>query len=203
MKQLLVLALTALMVLALSTVSLAGTASIDYLMGTWGLSGDDGDVTGIAFALDAPFDPFKFGIDYFASTSTGGTLPGDEDSTIWELEFGYLVSATDSLNFYINLGYLSLSGDNTDDTTAYMLSADLNFLISDASSLDISLGFSVAGEVESVDVSVIAAQIKYNYFFSDSVGLGVGYRYYNFAIDTTGDPELNISGLTLGVSFKF
>jgi hypothetical protein len=203
MKQLLVLALTTVMVLAISTVSLAGTVSLDYFMGNWDVDVADGDLTGIGLALDVPFDPWKIGVDYM--TLTADTPTGDADSTLWEFKFGYLISSSDALNFYLDLGYFTAAGDDsTDDITAYMLSADLNFLISDASSFDVSLGLSIAGEVDNgSDVSIISAKLKYSYYFSDSFGMGIGYRYYNFTIDDVGDTELNYSGLTLGVAFKF
>jgi hypothetical protein len=202
MKQLLVLALTAMMVLALSTVSLAGTVSLDYLVGTWESPGYEGDLTGFVLSLDAPFDPWKLGIEYFANTWED-TPVGSYDATWTGLDFGYLVSSSDSLNFYLNLGYVTSDDDAYNIFTAWLLSADLNFLISDTSSFDVSLSYSISGEAYGGnDATITIAVLKYSYFFNESVGLGIGYRYYSFDEDGAPSAVLN-SGFTLGVSFKF
>jgi hypothetical protein len=201
MKQLLVLALTAIMVLTFSTIAFAGSASVDYMVGTFDWYGGAGDeATAVGFTLDIPFGSFKIAADYL-----GGTLePGSLESCSYDLRFAYLVHGGDGLDFYLGLGYARHISPSDNYFAGSIISADLNFTISDVSTFDVMLGVSISGTAEgNDDSSILIANLLYSYYFSDAVGMRIGYHYYAATVDFPGDPNFDLSGLSVGIAFRF
>ena len=204
MKKLLILALTAVMVLAFSAAVSAATVSLDYILGTYDANGwgTSGDAPTTSISLDLPFDNFKIALEYGTGTWQDGT---DYDFDYTEVKFGYRIISADLYNLYITLIYNSYNVEWNDYNYfyGYSIGIDYDYAISDNSSFNATVDYSLSGQDDAdYDAVLILLKLKYSYYFTDNVGMEIGYYYSNVYWDAT-DNDWTFSGFSLGVSFKF
>lgn len=210
MKKIMMLMLTLVLMLGIVSSAQAGIY-VETLIGGSG-EGEyeshsfDCDSTATIIGMDYAFDSVKLGMEYINGTWED-FLGSDIDFDAYELKAGYAFVNQEDFKIYGTLGYFNYEYDDYDiEANGTILGLELDSKLTEKSTLDGSIGFSVNGDINYFgnreDADVFLAKLKYTYYFTEKVGLGLGYRYYKASQDNSGN-EFEFSGFTAGITFKF
>ena len=185
------------------------------------------DLSMTNFGMDFVTNRFVYGFELILGTEDKGLINlvagskqyRNADFTSLNGSFGYRVVNNDNFHFDLK-GKLDMKVYDDDIDTTYsatLIGVDLGFILTENLYLQGSAYFSIAGSAVSDDIyyggyyykgldedaSCSLLKVKFTYFFTNSMGVSLGYRYYSYTIDAGNEPQTTDSALTAGLTFKF
>lgn len=226
-KILLIFILVCLMVSSFSVTTFAVTLYIETMVnGEWEYedldhdSDETNDLSMTIVSLDFVTNQFVYGFELILGTEDAGLTNGnDADFTSFNGKFGYRAVNNDNFNLDLVARLDAKAYDDDLNTTlsATLIGVDLGFNLSQNLYLQGSAYISIVGSIVSddfyydgyyydgldEDASCTLLKVKCTYFFTNSIGGSLGYRYYSYTVDSGIEPQTTDSGLTAGLAFKF
>lgn len=222
MKKIAVLILTAVLLLAFTGSSLANSVYLDYL-----IEGETKTDPG-----SAKFDSEKISLGgnfrFNDTWSVGGEFAtgkiklnnrSDADITSYKIKGGFAVINDEGIRVDLTAGYYrnewdydTKAGigdlDSIDSYDSYLVGADAEFNLSNNLVINAGIEYGISGKCKlenggDLDLdSLLTYKIGISYYFTEAIGLSLGYRSTAFELKDS-DDKITTSGCIAGVTYRF
>jgi hypothetical protein len=211
-KMLLILTLVSGMIFSAALTAMANSFYFDGMfIGNWKVNND------IYKTYDDALRSYTIGGEYFldkqfkiAGEFTFGKMDDyygyyfDEDFSDFLIKGGYKVLSDKRMRVDGTLAYYTRKYDGPDrKLKSILIGADARYYLDKKSYLQGSFGYSISGDFDDYNATVIMFSAKYVNLFSKNLGGAIGYRYNKTSIDNVYNSKITHSGLTIGAVYKY
>jgi hypothetical protein len=213
MKQIWVLALTAVMMLSCSITAHAGSVYLDYALNnsvenSWA-GNPNPTSSGFLVGVEAPIDNWKIAFDYFSGQDKQNTAKICDDA-YYTVKGGYALINNHQTRIDLTLGYYDRTFDNlmgsNGEAYSYLIGLDTLFNVTPRSAFGFDFGYGISGKDKYNAVQydlkpMLLYILRYNYFFAENLGFDIAYR--GVQLTDKANNKANTTGFSAGILYRF